>query len=52
MQRSIAYAYVPAGTAIGAEVEVDIFGCWVGGTVTAEPLFDPDGTRIRPGVRS
>jgi hypothetical protein len=28
-------------------VEVEIFGVWVGGEVAAEPLFDPEGARIR-----
>ena len=45
--RSIAYAYLPAEVEVGAEVEVDIFGRWVAGEVAREPLFDPDGARIR-----
>ncbi|MFZ0041463.1 MAG: glycine cleavage T C-terminal barrel domain-containing protein, partial [Solirubrobacteraceae bacterium] len=48
VQRSIAYAYLPAEVRIGTEVEVDIFGRWVTGEVTAEPLFDPKGERLRP----
>ena len=28
-------------------VEVDIFGRWVAGEVTAEPLLDPRGERVR-----
>ena len=45
---SIAYAYVPAGLAApGVAVEVDIFGRWVGGEVRAEPLYDPQGARVR-----
>jgi glycine cleavage system T protein len=48
VERSIAYAYLPADRAEpGRPVEVEIFGEWVAGEVTAEPLFDPDGTRIR-----
>ena len=47
VRRSIAYAYVPAGCAAGTAVEVDIFGKWVGGRVTKEPLYDPAGARIR-----
>ncbi|MFZ0088435.1 MAG: FAD-dependent oxidoreductase [Solirubrobacteraceae bacterium] len=46
--RSIAYAYLPAQIAIGAGVEVDIFGRWVAGAVAAEPLLDPAGERMRP----
>ena len=47
VQRSIAYAYLPAEVPIGEGVEVDVFGRWVGGVVTREPLFDPDGERMR-----
>jgi glycine cleavage system aminomethyltransferase T len=50
VQRSIAYAYLPAEIQIGTEVEVDIFGRWVGGQVAREPLFDPDGDRMRVSV--
>ena len=45
--RSIAYAYVPAEHDVGTDVEVEIFGEWVGGEIAAEPLFDPDGESIR-----
>jgi 4-methylaminobutanoate oxidase (formaldehyde-forming) len=45
---SIAYAYLPAESAgVGTAVEVEIFGDWVAGRVTAEPLWDPKGERIR-----
>ncbi len=47
VRRSIAYAYVPGGCAEGTAVEVDIFGKWVGGRVTKEPLYDPAGARVR-----
>ena len=48
VERSIAYAYVPAAEAApGRPVEVEIFGEWVGGEVAVEPLFDPAGERIR-----
>jgi 4-methylaminobutanoate oxidase (formaldehyde-forming) len=48
IERSIAYAYLPAETAQpGQAVEVEIFGVWVSGEVAAEPLFDPEGARIR-----
>jgi glycine cleavage system aminomethyltransferase T len=48
VERSIAYAYVPAAHADpGRPVEVEIFGEWVGGQVAAEPLYDPEGVRIR-----
>jgi len=46
--RSIAYAYLPAGEVEpGRLVEVGIFGQFVGGEVVAEPLFDPESSRIR-----
>jgi glycine cleavage system aminomethyltransferase T/glycine/D-amino acid oxidase-like deaminating enzyme len=47
VQRSIAYAYLPAEHGIGTEVGVDIFGRWVAGEVSAEPLLDPEGARMR-----
>jgi 4-methylaminobutanoate oxidase (formaldehyde-forming) len=45
--KSIAYAYVPASVEEGTAVEVDVFGEWVGGTVAAEPLFDPRSERVK-----
>ena len=45
--RSIAYAYLPTEVEVGEAVEVDIFGQWVRGEVTREPLFDPAGERAR-----
>jgi glycine cleavage system T protein len=48
VERSIAYAYVPANDAVpGQGVEVEIFGGWVGGEVAAEPLYDPEGRAVR-----
>ena len=48
VERSIAYAYVPAEAAEpGQAVEVEIFGDWVAGQVAEEPLWDPAGERIR-----
>jgi 4-methylaminobutanoate oxidase (formaldehyde-forming) len=45
--KSIAYAYLQAGTEVGTPVEVEIFGDLVRGQVAAEPLYDPTGERIR-----
>ena len=45
--RSIAYAYLPADHDVGTEVAVEIFGEWVAGVIADEPLFDPEGKRIR-----
>jgi 4-methylaminobutanoate oxidase (formaldehyde-forming) len=47
VNRSIAYAYLPAGVEVGTAVEIDIFGRWVGGEVAPEPLFDPHGDRLK-----
>jgi glycine cleavage system aminomethyltransferase T/glycine/D-amino acid oxidase-like deaminating enzyme len=47
VERSIAYAYLPAEHGVGTEVAVEIFGDWVDGVVAEEPLFDPTGDRIR-----
>ena len=48
VERSIAYAYLPASSAPpGTRVEVEIFGEWVPSTTAEEPLFDPKGERIR-----
>ena len=48
VERSIAYAYLPAARAeVGLPVEVEIFGDWIAGEVTAEPLWDPAGERVR-----
>jgi hypothetical protein len=32
---------------VGTAVAVEIFGRWVEGEVASEPLFDPEGKRIR-----
>jgi 4-methylaminobutanoate oxidase (formaldehyde-forming) len=47
VKSSIAYALLPPEVPEGAAVEVDIFGRWVGGKVTREPLYDPAGERVR-----
>ena len=48
VERSIAYAYVPAESAeAGRAVEVEIFGECIAGEIAEEPLFDPEGERIR-----
>ena len=44
---SIAYAYLPASVEVGTRVEVGVFGVWQDATVVEEPLYDPDGSRIR-----
>jgi 4-methylaminobutanoate oxidase (formaldehyde-forming) len=44
---SIAYAYLPSEHGVGTDVAVEIFGEWVPGVVADEPLYDPQGERIR-----
>jgi len=46
--QSIAYGYLPTElAAAGTPVAVELFGDWIGGRVTAEPLWDPGGIRIK-----
>jgi glycine cleavage system aminomethyltransferase T/glycine/D-amino acid oxidase-like deaminating enzyme len=48
VEKSIAYAYLPPDRAeIGTRGEVEVFGEWIGFEVAREPLYDPDGARIR-----
>jgi len=48
VERSIAFAYLPPEqAAIGTRGDVEVFGEWVGFEVAREPLYDPDGARIR-----
>jgi glycine cleavage system aminomethyltransferase T/glycine/D-amino acid oxidase-like deaminating enzyme len=45
--RPIAYAWLPASATVGTTVEIEYFGARIRATVAAEPLVDPDRTRIR-----
>ncbi|MDP9272768.1 MAG: FAD-dependent oxidoreductase [Chloroflexota bacterium] len=48
VERSIAYALMPPDLAeVGRRGEVEVFGEWVGCEVSAEPLYDPAGVRIK-----
>jgi glycine cleavage system aminomethyltransferase T/glycine/D-amino acid oxidase-like deaminating enzyme len=48
VERSIAYAYVPADRAeVGRVVEIEVFGEWVPGEIVRDPLYDPAGAAIR-----
>ncbi len=47
VERSIAYAYLPAAVEVGTAVELDLFGTTVTGEIAKEPLFDPKGERVR-----
>ncbi|KMQ82397.1 sarcosine dehydrogenase [Lasius niger] len=45
--KPIAYAYLPNGVVEGDVVEIEYFGRRIHATVTAEPLYDPQGRRLR-----
>ena len=45
--RPIAYAWLPASATAGTSVEIQYFGARISATVAAEPLVDPEMTRIR-----
>jgi glycine cleavage system T protein len=48
VERSIAYAYLPPDRAsLGTRGEVEVFGEWIGFEIVREPLWDPEGARIR-----
>jgi 4-methylaminobutanoate oxidase (formaldehyde-forming) len=45
---SIAYAYLPTELpASGTNLDVEVFGDWIGAEVADEPLYDPKGERVR-----
>ena len=45
--RPVAYAWLPAAAGAGTRVEIGYFGRRIAATVAAEPLVDPEMTRIR-----
>jgi len=47
VQRSIAYALLPPAVQEGDAVDVGVFGSWATARVAREPLYDPDGARVR-----
>jgi 4-methylaminobutanoate oxidase (formaldehyde-forming) len=47
VERSIAYAYLPADAGLGTRGEVALFGECIGFEVVREPLYDPAGERLR-----
>jgi len=47
VDRSIAYGYLPVAADVGARLDVEVFGEWVGAEVVAESPWDPRGERIR-----
>jgi 4-methylaminobutanoate oxidase (formaldehyde-forming) len=48
LNKAIAYAYLPIEYSnIGTRVEVEMFGVKKSAIISAEPLFDPQGERIK-----
>ena len=48
VERSIAFAYLPPNqAAIRTRGDVEVFGEWIGFEIVREPLWDPEGARIR-----
>jgi 4-methylaminobutanoate oxidase (formaldehyde-forming) len=48
VERSLAYAYVPASAArAGQRVDVVVFGRPIGADVVTEAFFDPTSSRVR-----
>ncbi len=48
VERSIAYAYLPREqAALGGAAEIEVFGSWIPAEVVTEPLWDPEGARVR-----
>jgi dimethylglycine oxidase len=45
--KPVAYAWLPATAGVGTSVEIGYFGRRIAATVAAEPLVDPEMTRIR-----
>jgi 4-methylaminobutanoate oxidase (formaldehyde-forming) len=51
VERSIAFAYLPADAGAGTGLDVGVFGEWIGAQVAREPLYDPDNERVK-GIRT
>ena len=48
INKAIGYAYLPMEhTTPGTSVDVEFFGTWATGVICAEPLFDPENSKIR-----
>jgi glycine cleavage system aminomethyltransferase T len=47
VERTIAFAYLPAGIAEGENLEVDVFDRRIGAVVAPDVLVDPAGLRMR-----
>ena len=47
LRRMVGYVYLPTDLALGDEVEIEVFGRTVRGTVSPDALVDPGGERMR-----
>jgi 4-methylaminobutanoate oxidase (formaldehyde-forming) len=47
LRRMVGYVYLPTHLAVGEEVEIEVFGRIVRGTVSPDALVDPGGERMR-----
>lgn len=45
--QTIAYAWLPNSLGVGDGVEIEYLGRRLPATVTAEPIFDPEMTRLK-----
>ncbi|KAF4122457.1 Glycine cleavage system T protein (aminomethyltransferase) [Geosmithia morbida] len=51
VRKPLAYAYLPADVAEGATFEVEYFGRRIPVTVTRDPVYDPQNSRLRVAER-
>lgn len=49
--KPIAYAYLPSSVNEGDSVEIEYFGKRIKATVSADPVYDPQGSRLRVANR-
>jgi glycine cleavage system aminomethyltransferase T len=47
VRKPVAYAWLPGKAREGEAVEIEYFGKKIKATVTADPLYDPQGRRLR-----
>jgi dimethylglycine oxidase len=47
IRKPVAYAYLPSTVVEGDSVEIEYFGRRIPATVSSEPLYDPDMSRLR-----
>jgi glycine cleavage system aminomethyltransferase T len=47
VRKPVAYAWLPGSVREGEAVEIEYFGQRIKATVTSDPLYDPQGRRLR-----